>query len=96
MVRFRQLTKRYKVRNVQDAIEEQRRVLYVAITRTTKTLVLSSARQLPLDLAHKLQVRFVRIGANARTIASRFISELGADAPNGVTGGSFLATVGVP
>jgi len=66
----------------QTALEEQRRLFYVAITRARQTLVLSSVARMPRDLAHRMGA-IVRGGgaAHAATIASRFIAELGPARP---------------
>lgn len=73
-------------------LEEQRRLFYVAITRTRQTLVLSSVRTLPVDLA-------LRMGASTRrttnpligqTIASRFFGQLGPACPAAITGEQFI------
>ena len=73
------------------AMEEQRRLFYVAITRTRKTLMLSSITQLPRNLAHRMGAR-VRGGSptHASTISSRFISELGPSKPAAVLGTSVI------
>jgi len=73
------------------ALEEQRRLFYVAITRTRRTLVLSSITQLPRALAHRMGAR-VRGGSttHASTISSRFISELGPSRPAAVLGASLI------
>ena len=73
------------------ALEEQRRLFYVAITRTRKTLVLSSITQLPRSLAHRMGAR-VRGGSTTHTstISSRFISELGPSRPAAVLGASLI------
>jgi DNA helicase II / ATP-dependent DNA helicase PcrA len=71
--------------------EEQRRLFYVAITRPRKTLIISSARALPRSAAYRMGVP-VR-GQNpdmARTIASVFIDELGADRPATIQGVELL------
>lgn len=63
-------------------LEEQRRLFYVAITRTRQRLILSSFRNIDRALAF-------RIGAlvqGSRTITSRFIRELGNSAPNVMNG----------
>jgi len=66
--------------------EEQRRLFYVALTRTRKTLVLSSVRRLPRDLAHRIGARLPwGITAQGPTIASRFLSELGPAVPTSAT-----------
>lgn len=66
-------------------VREQRRLFYVAITRPTQQLVISSFRTMPLDLAHKMRVRIQkRTASRAYCVASEFLSELGADAPDPV------------
>ena len=67
----------------QDAIlREQRRLSYVAITRCTEVLVLSSAARMQRQLAWRIgaQLRSGRSIVGA-TIASQFIDELGPTAP---------------
>jgi superfamily I DNA/RNA helicase len=82
---------------VSAAVEEQRRLFYVAITRAADQLVLSYAASMELSLAMKLQVRLDmskirRIGGEKRipTIASRYLRELGTDAPRSVPGARWL------
>jgi len=73
------------------SLEEQRRLFYVAITRTRNSLVLSSVTALPWDLSHRM--RITARGGNrthAHTIASRFISELGSLRPRAVLGSSII------
>lgn len=72
----------------QDAsLEEQRRLFYVAVTRTTQLLILSSVRWLPRGVAHTMgaQVRGRNPGY-ALTLASRFLEELGPTRPAAVLG----------
>lgn len=77
----------------QRAIEEQRRLFYVAITRSRQALILSSVTGLPSDLAFKMRARTTRtLGGTARTVASQFIDELGPGCPTAVTGQVFQAT----
>ena len=72
-------------------LEEQRRLFYVAITRTRRILNLSSVTQMPRDIAHRIGVRFHHGGpTHAQTVASRFLSELGPTRPRAVTGNSIL------
>jgi superfamily I DNA/RNA helicase len=73
------------------SLEEQRRLFYVAITRTRRILILSSVTQLQKDLAYRMgaQVRG-RSPVNAATIASRFLTELGPSRPATVLGTSIL------
>ena len=77
--------------NQADLLDEQRRLFYVAVTRTRQTLILSSVTQLPSKLAYKMgaQVRRNNRG-NAPTIASRFLHELGPELPAAVRGTAFL------
>lgn len=68
-------------------IEEQRRLFYVGITRSTDTLVISSARSLPFADAKQAGV-VVYQEAHGKAIlqASPFIAELGNEAPATITG----------
>jgi superfamily I DNA/RNA helicase len=78
-------------REWQDALEEQRRLFYVAITRTRHTLVLSSITQLPRATAHRMGALVVRgRGRSAPTIASRFLNELGPMRPAAIRGQDIL------
>jgi superfamily I DNA/RNA helicase len=73
------------------SLEEQRRLFYVSITRTTNILVISSILNLPRDLAYKMGA-CVR-GRDTRyagTISSPFISELGADLPQPTRGEEWI------
>jgi superfamily I DNA/RNA helicase len=80
----------------QRFIEEQRRLFFVALTRTRQTLILSSVSSLPRDMAHKMRVPLRGGDATyARTRASMFISELGSSAPRPIDGQSFLNTLSV-
>jgi superfamily I DNA/RNA helicase len=76
-------------------MEEQRRLFYVAITRTRQTLVLSSVRFLPMKLAHRMRARFqpVRNSDLGFTIPSRFLSQLGPACPQAVEGDEFLKSL---
>ncbi len=66
----------------QATLQEQRRLFYVAITRCTETLVISSTVRMPRKFAWKIGARVAPgMGAIATTVASRFIDELGPDAP---------------
>jgi superfamily I DNA/RNA helicase len=75
------------------SVEEQRRLLYVAITRTTRTLVLSSITNLPCADAFKMRAKVLirrRGQTPVPTIASRFLSELGPLRPATVAGETIL------
>ncbi len=78
------------------SLEEQRRLFYVAITRTKNVLVLSSITVLPTKVAHLMRARVGQArGRNSTTITSRFVGELGQECPAAITGADFLrATVG--
>jgi len=61
---------------------EQRRLFYVAITRCTEILVLSSALRLQRDFAFAIGARIQGWWSNpAKTIVSQFLGELGPAAP---------------
>jgi len=81
----------------QRFIEEQRRLFFVALTRTSQTLVLSSTLILPRDLAYRMRVPLGRGGdaTHARTRASMFLSELGSSAPQPLDGNQFLQQLGI-
>lgn len=71
----------------QQALEEQRRLFYVAITRTTQTLVLSSVTRLPRSEGYRMGAMLLPVGGNtAPTIASRFLDELGPRRPRAIPG----------
>jgi DNA helicase II / ATP-dependent DNA helicase PcrA len=64
-------------------LREQRRLFYVALTRTRQSLVLSSVARLPVETAHRMGARIRPWGA---TLASRFMRELGPTAPQAIRG----------
>ena len=70
-------------------LEEQRRLFYVAVTRTTRVLILSSVKWLPRKVVYSMgaQVRGTNPGY-ALTMASRFLEELGPSRPAAVLGSS--------
>lgn len=63
-------------------LEEQRRLFYVAITRTRQRLILSSFGNINRALAYRIGARV----HGSRTITSRFIRELGNTAPEVMNG----------
>lgn len=84
------------IQEQQRSLEEQRRLFYVAITRTRQTLILSSITGLPAAAAFKMRARTTRtVNGTARTVASQFIHELGPQCPAAVTGQHFLANMAV-
>ena len=66
------------------SLEEQRRLFYVALTRTTQTLVLSSIAHIPRQQALRMGLGVQGGGA------TRFLSELGPSSPNPITGQALL------
>ncbi len=72
------------------ALEEQRRLFYVSITRAREVLVLSSVTNLPRDRAYRMGVEVRGRGNTVGTISSRFIDELGPTRPAPVSGQQFL------
>ena len=84
---------------VEAAIDEGRRLFYVALTRTANQLVISSSRTMGLAEAHARRVKFqystMRRSGNrrtVRTIASPYIAELGPSAPRSQRGSTWLAS----
>ena len=76
------------------SLEEQRRLFYVAVTRTRRILIVSSVKQLPRYLAYRMGVQ-IR-GENptqSTTVASRFLHELGPARPAAILGTSLLERV---
>jgi DNA helicase-2/ATP-dependent DNA helicase PcrA len=69
-------------------MREQRRLFYVALTRTRRSLVLSSVARLPVETAHRMGARIRPWGA---TLASRFMRELGPAAPAAIPGRNLQA-----
>jgi ATP-dependent DNA helicase Rep len=71
-------------------LQEQRRMFYVAITRATDILVLSSATQLQRNIAYRMGVRVRAGGMTVGTIASRFLAELNPSAPRATYGPTWV------
>lgn len=75
------------------SLDEQRRLFYVAITRTRNVLALSSVTSLPTQMAHRMRARVSQTRReNSTTITSRFVGELGRECPAAITGDEFLRT----
>lgn len=74
--------------SMQRELEEQRRLFYVAITRTKRTLLLTNSSTLSYNLAKKMGAQLGRnVGENlVQTITSEFISDLGPNAPEIIRG----------
>jgi len=83
---------------VADAVAEQRRLTYVAVTRAAEQLVISYCASMEVALAKSMGVRVVSDGIRRRAgelwapvIASRYLSELGSEAPRPTRGQGWLA-----
>lgn len=73
----------------ENALQEQRRLFYVSITRCEEILVLSSISSLDESMAYQLGARFTGRGGNVRTITSRFMQQLGPHAPIAKSGSNW-------
>jgi DNA helicase II / ATP-dependent DNA helicase PcrA len=79
----------------QRQIQEQRRLFYVAITRTTDVLVISGAARMPYADAMQMNLQFTQgQGGNVTLIASPFLQQLGPQRPPTETGQAWRARVG--
>lgn len=70
--------------------EEQRRLFYVALTRTNRTLVLSSFRRVPRWQAKRFRGPVTGSGYWVTTTASHFLNQLGDASPKPVLGSELL------
>ena len=70
----------------QRSLEEQRRIFYVALTRTTETLILSSVTFIPVQQAYEMSLGV----AGGAVQASRFMNELGPTRPAAIAGNALL------
>jgi superfamily I DNA/RNA helicase len=75
--------------------QEQRRLFYVGITRSTETLVLNSSIRMPLAMAYKMRMPLLaKQGADAILQASPMLAELGPSAPAVIVGDAWRAQLG--
>lgn len=73
------------------AIEEARRLFYVAITRTTRTLILSSFQSINRMQAMRMNISSPRSrGQSLLFNPSQFLADLGPSAPSAISGQDFL------
>ncbi len=71
---------------IDRAIEEQRRLFFVAITRPKRTLIISSIIRIQRSEAHRMGATVSKgYGRYAKALASRFIQELGGSCPKTAT-----------
>ena len=74
-----------------ENLQEQRRLFYVAITRPTEVLVLSSAIRMDRQIAHRVGAKFSGAGQKlVNVMASQFVNELGASAPGAIVGSKWV------
>ena len=71
-------------------LEEQRRLFYVALTRSRHTLILSSVTKFPRREGHRLGMTGRGDQYTVRTLTSRFIDELGSTRPTPIRGDQLL------
>ena len=85
----------YTPQERQQAYEEQRRLFYVALTRTTDTLVISSAATGPFSDVVSMGISPKgNIGGITNIHASPFLSELGPLAPQVMSGSNWRSLLG--
>lgn len=74
-----------------ETLEEQRRLFYVALTRSKQCVILSSSRYFNLQDARNMNLKYqAKRGFVVESIASRFLSELGPSAPVSQQGQQWL------
>jgi ATP-dependent DNA helicase UvrD/PcrA len=78
----------------QRQIQEQRRLFYVAITRTTDVLVISGPAQMSYAEAKQMDVQFGPSQNGVTVVASPFLQQLGPQRPLTETGQAWRARVG--
>lgn len=80
----------------QALLEEQKRLFYVAVTRSRNYLFLSSFLKMPSQRANRMGAHFRYVGrVTGGTVASRFITDLGANAPKTFRGSEFLKKLSI-
>ncbi len=70
---------------VHEQVEEQRRLFFVALTRSRRALLLSSGRTMRTDLARRMGMFFVPKGLYFQSEVTRFIGEVTPPAPFALT-----------
>ncbi|MDA1054648.1 MAG: ATP-dependent helicase [Planctomycetota bacterium] len=74
-------------------LKEQRRLFYVAITRCTQFLAVSSFRRIETKAAFRIGAKTSGRGRVVSTVASQFLGELGPAAPAAMAGDDLLASM---
>ena len=73
-------------------LQEQRRLFYVAVTRCTEILVLSSSVRMEKKMAFNMRAQIRRAQGNSvNVVASQFMDELGPQAPLAWVGTNWAA-----
>jgi superfamily I DNA/RNA helicase len=80
-------------RNLDDKskLEEEKRLLYVGLTRAKHRLVLSSFRKIKSSESQRLNLGLSSRGRYCTTISSQFISEFGSELPSVLDGDRWLS-----
>lgn len=78
--------------NNSEKLEEERRLMFVALTRAKSRLILSSFRQVSRRENASLKLNISGYGYYLTTEASRFLTELGPKIPTTITGDQWLAS----
>jgi DNA helicase-2/ATP-dependent DNA helicase PcrA len=76
-----------------EKLEEERRLVYVALTRAKKRLILSSFRKVRKTENDQLKLGLHSSGRYCGTTSSKFISEFGSDTPNSLSGDDWLLNI---
>lgn len=76
-----------------QSIEEQRRLVYVGLTRSRAELIISSVYNIPKGIAFAMGANVIGTTGRARTISSSFIPEFGPNFPETITGEEFLESL---
>ena len=74
----------------EQLLREQRRLFYVAITRCTQYLAVSSFARIESSTAYKIGAKTTGRGNVVRTVSSRFLGELGPESPEAITGDALM------
>ena len=75
-------------------LEEERRLMFVALTRAKSRIILSSFRMIKKGEASKLRLNIKDNGKYLSPPASNFLNELGPETPTTITGDKWLSSIG--
>jgi DNA helicase II / ATP-dependent DNA helicase PcrA len=74
-------------------LEEERRLVYVGLTRAKNRLIISSFRKIDKTESQRLQLALNGDGQYWSTVSSRFISEFGPKVPPAIEGDTWLTSM---